>query len=403
MPRLALLLVAPLVTFAIACGGSPASTAPAVDPDPSAASTDEKGEAPAAVEEQTAPVPVGKFVSTGEMADKRTDHTALRLPDGRILAVGGRGFGKSNWGPLRHSSAEIYDPADGSWTETGSMAKERQAHTADLLDDGRVFVTGGQDSFDFHKKTEIWDPANDIWTAGPKMATKRWFHPSTRLQDGRVMVVGGNDDIFALVGSAEIFDPAANEFIPAGDLAQSRAEHTATLLNDGRVLVTGGGKGGLGQDETTYDSAEIWDPDTNEWTSAGVMSTGRAQHTATLLGDGRVLLAGSRGKIETTEIYDPATGEWSTAGSMTEWRALHSAQVLADGRVLVAGGIGDLDSTDVFDPATVVWSAAIPMTISRYEHTATAMGDGRVLFVGGNTLGRDGAGTLTNSAEIYEP
>ena len=395
-------LLLPILIAISACGGAPASTAPA-DNGGAAASTGEV-EAPSAGDSKVAAaVSLGEFSSAGKLGDRRTDHRAVLLPDGRVMVIGGRGFGPGDWGPPRHETAEIHDPATGLWSGTGGMAKKRQAHTADLLEDGRVFVTGGQDQQNYHKKTELWDPATGSWSPGPKMSTPRWIHTSARLDNDTVLVVGGNNDLFGLVGDAELYDPVSSTFSPAGTMIQKRAEHTMTVLNDGKVLVVGGGKGGLGQEATTFDSAETWDAATNEWSSAGTLSVGRAQHTATLLNDGRVLVTGSKGKIETAEIYDPASGEWSLAGSMSEWRAVHTATLLSDGRVMVAGGIGDIASTEFFDPATGEWSLGATMTIPRYGHTATLLDDGRVLFVGGNTMDSDGIGTLTNTAEIYEP
>ena len=267
-------------------------------------------------------------------------------------------------------------------------------------------VSGGRDQSRYHKKTEMWDPATDEWTLGPNMAKKRFDQASVKLPDGRLLVSGGTDEIISLISLAEFFDPTASEmgeWSPAGEMTQARAEHTATLLNDGRVLIVGGGKGGLGQEGTTFDTAEVWDPDSNSWSPAGTLSVGRAGHTATLLNDGRILVTGSKGKVTTAEIYDPASGEWTLAGEMSEWRVLHSATLLTDGRVMVAGGLPEVSSTDIYDPATGTWTPGTPLRGPRYGQTTTILNDNRVLLAGGNSVDSSGDRNITADSEIYEP
>ena len=131
---------------------------------------------------------------------------------------------------------------------------------------------------------------------------------------------------------------------------------------------------------------------------------GRADHTATLINDGRVLVTGGRGKTATAEVYDPDAGSWTSAGTLSVWRAQHTASLLSDGRVLVAGGPGEQgNTTDIFDPGTGTWSSGKEMQLSRYVHTATVLSDGRVLIVGGQSTDDGGDRILTNTAEIYEP
>ena len=389
-----------VVMLAAACGGAePASVAPA-----EVAVSEEVQEVEVA--EKVAPAPLGKFVKTGGMTSERTGHRALLLPDGRVFVAGGRGKVGTRWGPIRHETAEVYDPATGEWTTTASMAKKREAFSLHLLDDGRVMVSGGRDQSRYHKKTEMWDPATDEWTLGPNMAKKRFDQASVKLPDGRLLISGGTDEIISLISLAEFFDPTAGEmgeWSPAGEMTQARAEHTATLLKDGRVLIVGGGKGGLGQEGTTFDTAEVWDPESNAWSPAGTLSVGRAGHTATLLNDGRVIVTGSKGKVTTAEIYDPASGEWSLAGEMSEWRVLHSATLLTDGRVMVAGGLPEVSSTDIYDPATGTWTTGTPLRGPRYGQTSTILNDNRVLLAGGNSVDSSGDRNITADSEIYEP
>ena len=113
-----------------------------------------------------------------------------------------------------------------------------------------------------------------------------------------------------------------------------------------------------GAEAVPFDSTEIWDPTTGEWSNAGTISTPRARHTAPPLGDGRVLVTGSVGKVASAEIWDPTGNTWSSAGSMSQWRAQHAATLLPDGRVIVTGGLVNGETTEIFDPATGAWSGA---------------------------------------------
>ncbi len=147
-------------------------------------------------------------------------------------------------------------------------------------------------------------------------------------------------------------------FQPTGSMIQGRAGHTATLLRDGRVLVAGG------YNEIEIASSELYDPASATWTNTGRLAIGRQNHTATLLPNGMVLVAGGTDRSGLTtasaELYNPATGAWTPTGSLLHDRALHTATLLAGGRVLVAGGSGSsgfVASAELYDPATGVWTA----------------------------------------------
>ena len=179
---------------------------------------------------------------------------------------------------------------------------------------------------------------------------------------------------------------------PAGQLLTERSLHTATLLQDGRVLVAGG-NGALS-------SAELYYPGLDAWLPALPMTSGRYCHTATRLKDGRVLVVGGTylsGYLNSAELYNPVTGIWTTVASMEFARTTHTATLLRDGRVLVTGGYGsgpDLTSCELYDPSTDTWTPAASMTFAREGHTATLLKDGRVLVAGGYQQ---------SSAELYDP
>ena len=172
---------------------------------------------------------------------------------------------------------------DGIWTNTGDMSVIRRDHTATLLNNGKVLIVGFVTD-----SAELYDPATGIFSsAGNTLFTHGQNHTATRLLDGRVLIAGG---MFALT-SAEIYDPVTGNFSPAGNLNNPRFAQTATLLPDGRVLIAGGGvNASTGVISTT--TVEIYDPTTNVFNFTGSLNTGRSGHVATLLPNGRVLVAG---------------------------------------------------------------------------------------------------------------
>jgi hypothetical protein len=149
------------------------------------------------------------------------------------------------------------------------------------------------------------------------MTTTRFFHTATLLADGRVLVAGGYDSHYAPLASADLYDPKTGTFSPTGSMAGARGLHTATLLSDGRVLIAGGGPWGSMLLTASYlASAELYDPKTGTFSPTGSLATARAWHTATLLADGRVVIAGGAGSafLASAELYDPKTGTFSPTG-----------------------------------------------------------------------------------------
>jgi len=244
------------------------------------------------------------------------------------------------------------------------------------------------------------------------MGTARAFFSATLLVDGRVLVAGGGPAQWSLPGpdlaTAEIFDPKTGKFSPTGSMTTTRQAHTATLLRDGRVLIAGGND----KADHAVATAELYDPRTRKFSPTGSMATARGYQTATLLADGRVLIAGgdpdgwngSGSIIASAEIYDPRTGTFTTTGSMIGRRSWHAAALLTDGRVLVTGGddrSSELASAEIYDPRTGTFTTTGPMATPRVYTTATLLADGRVLVAGGG-------GDYTNrqflsSAEIFDP
>lgn len=189
-----------------------------------------------------------------------------------------------------------------------------------------------------------------------------------------------------------------------GGMKTSRAAHTATLLPDGKVLIAGGFAG----DENSLASAEIFDPKTNSFSSAGAMNAARSGHSATLLPGGKVLIAGGYNGdyLDSAEIYDPKTGKFTPTGKMTLPRSGQTAVLLDNGKVLLAGGVGTgwtfLADAELYDPVTGTFTKTGNMLAARESHTATSLKDGRVLVTGGHR-GRRAEVTVYRSAEIYNP
>src|ERR1700687_5140048 len=184
------------------------------------------------------------------------------------------------------------------------------------------------------------------WSTTGNMAVNRGFHTASLLPSGKVLVVGGSQTHLALA-SAELYDPRTRSWSSAGFVQTPRWGHTATLLQNGKVLLVGGSQAD-GFHLGSSSSAELYDPQTNSWSTAASMRTPRSFHTATLLADGRVLVVGgveassevSGNVVGSAELYDPAVDAWSPAAPLFGARAKHAAILLADQRVLVFGGAG---------------------------------------------------------------
>ncbi len=352
----------------------------------------------------------GRWTMTGGMRDARAGHTAALLPTGQVLVVGGATGVFGAGAVLR--SAELYDPRNGRWTATGAMATARADHTATLLASGQVLVAGGEagqsDGSGVVASAELYTPRTGRWSATSPMAHSRYNHAATRLPDGRVLVTGGQEESVAghALDSAEIYDPRMGLWSAADALGIARTGHSAVLLPSGVVLLAGGNtRTEIGPTEA---SAQLYDPHAPRGAAPALLSTARALFTATLLRDGTVLAVGgiyappSRLSRSSAELYHPGTHIWTATGGMADARAAHTATLLPDGRVLVAGGFnsaGILASAELYNPRTGAWVATAPMHFAKAYHTATVLPNGAVLLAGG----LDNAGATLSAAELYEP
>jgi hypothetical protein len=286
------------------------------------------------------------FSLTGSMHTGRVYASATLLTDSRVLVAGG----EAGTTPL--ASAELFNPGTGTFSVTGSMTVPREYHTATRLENDLVLIAGGMSVPNIDTavaSAELFNPATGTFTATGSMKGIRQEHTATLLDGGKVLVVGGvggpgPGPNTGTLATAELYDPGTGKWSQTGSLAEARWGNTETKLADGRVLVASGS-----MDPAYPASAEIYNPTTGTWSKTGALGTARWWHTATRLADGRVLITGGdtvpQGQaatpIRSAELFDPASGTFISAGSMVKAREGHTAAMLPSGSVLLAGNSTD--------------------------------------------------------------
>ena len=244
----------------------------------------------------------GTWSETGNMLEARDIAAAALLPDGRVLVTGGSATG-TNLDAL--ATTEIYSPATGIWSRAATMSVARGGHTATVLSNGTVVVVGGASGTysapNLHTSAEVFDPAAGTWTATASVSLGRGFHRSVALGNGRLLMTGGSNFVSSVFATTDVYDAATGLWTAAAPLVTGRISHSATVLPNGNVLIAGGGASGV------LGSAELFDVSGGRWIPAGDMRIPRSNHAAALLLNGKVLVAGGQGvgASTTAEIYDP--------------------------------------------------------------------------------------------------
>jgi hypothetical protein len=343
------------------------------------------------------------------MTASRTQHTATLLSNGKVLLTGGATYAPNQYAVGVLPTAELFDPATGTFARTGTMSVARRLHSATLLPDGRVLILGGYDTGRPLDNAELYDPETGTFTAAGRLLFPRAGHDAILLRDGTVLIVGGTDGRYPAIPDAEIYDPVAGTFTATGPyVGRGACDFCAqsVLLADGRVLFPG------------QLPAQLYDPRTRVFSPTG-QPTG-VRSAATVLLNGRVLFAGGEsdmlGRSKEAELFDPTRGVFAQTSGMTWRRVWHSLTLLPDGTVLAAGGEtdncgpgwcefgGTTTTAEAYDPVTGSFAVVGSMGESRSGHTATLLNDGRVLIAGGVAYGGIGAfyGS-TAGAELYTP
>lgn len=344
----------------------------------------------------------GSWSATGGLGTPRHRFASALLQSGKFLVVGGfDGTGS------RTSTAELYDPSAGTWSSTGSMNLVRaEQPTATRLADGKVLVAGGQGN-GANDSAEVYDPFPGTFGTLLNMTALRSGHTATLLHNGKVLLAGGSGGEGRDPALAELFDPTTSSFTATANMGVGRGGHTATPLPSGLVLVVGGR---ADDNSSSLQTAELYNPSTGAWTNTGSMATGRTRHTATLLNNGKVLVVGGINfqgspltgtNPVTAEVYDPSTGTWTGTGDMVTTRYFHSATLLANGQVLIAGGttgVGSTATASIYDPSTGTFATTNPLTTGRYFHGAALLTNGKVLVAAGTT-----GSTVLGSAVLFSP
>ena len=303
-----------------------------------------------------------RWTSVAPMNVTRSSHTATLLADGRVLVTGGSTVSSAAAsGYVNNASAEIYDPVANTWTAMPPMSAARSHHTATRLPDGKVLVVGGENVlYLVEASAEVYDPVANTWTpTRTKAVSPRSQHTATLLPSGLVLVAGGFDivdGVLTPLAGAELYDPVLHtttstdshgvatvtvtgglDFTATTPMAFTHYGQSATRLGDGRVVVAGG--------NTTR--TELFDPATATWSTQGVTAATHSTHGAVLLADGRLLVVGGTQFAQpAAELFDPATGLWTAAARMGVVRSNPTATLMPDGSVMVCGGALDTSGPD---------------------------------------------------------
>jgi hypothetical protein len=333
----------------------------------------------------------GTFQKTGSMNVARMDHTATLLANGEVLVTGG---------VISGASAELYNPSTGTWSFTGSMTTARFNHQAVLLQNGEVLVAGGGSGI-LLASAELYDPSTGVWTATGSMNTARANFSLTLLTNGQVLAVQGT--------SAELYNPATGTWTVTGSPTSPVAGPDAALLLNGQVLAI---------ERTNSTLSQLYDPSSGTWSATGNTDVFVPNPFVFRLPSGDVFVTGSYGSgiasYADVALYDPSTGLFTPESGPCNCRA-YGAAMLQTGMVLVAGGFitvparpypktESITSAELWDPSTQVWTSTGNLNTSRGRETITVLANGQALVTGGQTIDQQtGHPVVLATAELYKP
>lgn len=294
-----------------------------------------------------------------------------------------------------------------AWIEIDSMHEARVGHAMVILPNGNILVTGGEGGSPNGIKAtcEIYDLNTGKWRYTTPMNIARTMHHLVLLRNKKVLAIGGYRE-----KSCELFDPLTETWTITDSIPTLRfSNYTVTELKDGRILITGGFRI---SDDFTYmeylSNCEIYNPDTESWSIADSLITGRWGHTAVLLENGEMLIAGGSTKtaLRTCEIYDPLNDSWSTTASMKEPRFMLASILLPNGNVFISGGdsvgvniIPTKKSCETFDVKNREWSYTPDMFDYRSGHKIYFISEKNQLLIFG---GADFHSTYEDTWETYD-
>lgn len=336
-------------------------------------------------------------------SDHRYGHSATLLPNNDTVFYGGRSCGDATCtttaATVGIKRTLLFSEAN-FVASVGASSQKRAFHTSTLLPNAKILVAGGTNGPSILSNAELFTPDTGLFSAvnGGGMRYVRDLHTATLMPNGRVLIAGGFTTNAASTGStntAEIYYPDVNRFIETSPMISSRSNHSAILLPDGRIFVAGG----FGDLDVITGTSEIFLSTANRWMPVAAMDTitpgcQRAIHATVQLKSGKIMLIGgvnASGPLDTSAIYDPNANTWdctSVTLMPTPLRS-HTATLLFDGRVLVAGGndgLGEANKSFIYDPVLNTWTAthATPLLQPRFNHTATLLPNGTVMISGGS-------------------
>lgn len=358
---------------------------------------------------------VGSWADAGTLSVGRYAPGAALLPDGRVVVAGGYSFETNR----THATSDVFDPKEATWSEGPTMRFDRNfPETIPLPSGDTLFAAGFRARTGTTATSERLDAkrlrfAQDAEDGAPPTVEERELFSVCRLQDGRFLLTGGFTTLRKkTLPSAEIYDPVTRVFkATAGQMLHARFGHTSVLLPDGRVLIVGGKT--IPTEERIL-PAELFDPKTGAFAETGALATGRDRPTAWMISPARALVAGgSAAEGGTTparrcEVYDVATGKFAPGPELLRDRMAHTATLLGDGRMLLVGGWSSSENAttrqaELWDPPQQRFVPAGRLRHGRHDHAAVRLQDGRVLVAGGKEAPAVDGVESPLAAEVWTP